>query len=71
MHIMAEKGTCGRITHVWDVKPRKIVILSFCIRSPPGIMSAVSASILCNQDTSIAFKGLKQSKKGEREKRQI
>ena len=34
-------------------------------------MSAVSASRVCNQDTIIAFKGLEESKQGEREERQI
>ena len=49
----------------------KARINKLLLKKPPGIMSAGSASRLCNQDTSIALKGLEESKKGEREKRQI
>ena len=56
------------MTHVFSIKP---VISKLLWKKPPCIMSTVSASRLCNQDTSIAFKGLEESKKGEREKRQI
>ena len=34
-------------------------------------MSAVSTSRLCNEDTRLAFEGLEENKKREREKRQI
>ena len=36
------------------------------LKKPPGIMSAVSAARLCNQDTSIALKGLEESKRGRK-----
>ena len=69
MHIMVKKrymrkfDTCGG---------REARINKLLLKKPPGIMSAVSASKLCSEDTSYPFKALRRvKKKREREKRQI
>ena len=48
------------------MKPEYIMKLVY--RKPPGLLSAVSASIVCKESTKWPLKALREKKRGEREK---